>query len=154
MENGLKPKMRFAWLGSLSSTSVECFCYLYRSTISLFSFSLLCKKCDCFFHQLILHTWLQTSGMKALHDALKADAKSYRRKVNLNLRDVKEEESSNCNLLNRNLVISTQKQILIFHTDKWLTDHAGSINRMVSESLQLQCKLSLSFAKSGEVIFA
>lgn len=56
--------------------------------------------------------------MKALHDALKADAKSYRRKVNLNLRDVKEEESSNCNLLNRNLVISTQKQILIFHTDK------------------------------------
>lgn len=57
-------------------------------------------------------------------------------------------------LLNRNLVISTQKQILIFHTDKWLTDHAGSINRMVSESLQLQCKLSLSFAKSGEVIFA
>lgn len=61
---------------------------------------------------------MQTSGMKALHDALKADAKSYRRKVNLNLRDVKEEESSNCNLLNRNLVISTQKQILIFHTDK------------------------------------
>lgn len=52
--------------------------------------------------------------MKALHDALKADTKSYRRKVNLNLRDVKEEESSNCNLLNRNLVISTQKQILIF----------------------------------------
>ena len=35
--------------------------------------------------------------MKALHDALKADAKSYRRKVNLNLRDAKEEESSNCN---------------------------------------------------------
>ena len=35
--------------------------------------------------------------MKALHDALKADAKSYRRKVNLNLRDVKEEESSDCN---------------------------------------------------------
>ena len=97
MENGLKPKMRFAWLGSLSSTSVECFCYLYRSTISLFSFSLLCKKCDCFFHQLILHAWLQTSGIKALRDALKADAKSYRRKVNLNLRDVKEEESSNCN---------------------------------------------------------
>ena len=97
MENGLKPKMRFAWLGSLSSTSVECFSYLYRSTISLFSFSLLCKKFDCFFHQLILHAWLQTSGMKALHDALKADAKSYRRKVNLNLRDVKEEESSNCN---------------------------------------------------------
>ena len=44
-----------------------------------------------------MHAWLQTSEMKALHDALKVDTKSYRRKVNLNLRDVKEEESSNCN---------------------------------------------------------